>query len=147
MAGKLPIDSKASDQRFELLVQAVTDYAIYMIEPTGHIATWNAGARRFKGYEAAEIIGRHFSTFFTEEDKARDLPGHILRTAAEQGRFESEGWRVRKDGSRFWAQVVVDAIRAEDGTLLGYAKITRDITDRRDAQRALFESEQRFRML
>jgi PAS domain S-box-containing protein len=147
MAESPGFDQHVADPRFQLLINAVSDYAIYMLEPTGHIATWNPGARRFKGYEAAEIIGKHFSQFFTEEDRARDLPGHILRTAAEEGRFESEGWRVRKDGTRFWAQVVVDPIRAEDGTLLGFAKITRDVTDRLDAQRALFESEQRFRML
>ena len=140
-------ETNVTDPRFELLINAVSDYAIYMLEPTGHVATWNPGARRFKGYEAGEIIGRHFSQFFTEEDRARDLPGHILRTAAEEGRFESEGWRVRKDGTRFWAQVVVDAIRAADGTLLGFAKITRDVTERVAAERALFESEQRFRML
>ena len=147
MADQPHFDKHLAEHRFQLLVNAVTDYAIYMIEPTGHIATWNAGARRFKGYEASEIIGRHFSTFFTDEDKATDLPGRILSTAAEQGRFESEGWRVRKDGTRFWAQVVVDPIRAEDGTLLGFAKITRDITERREAERRLFESEQRFRTL
>src|SRR3954466_6658402 len=147
MADHPHFSSHVAEQRFQLRVNAVTDYAIYMLEPTGHIATWNAGARRFKGYEAAEIIGSHFSAFFTDEDKATDLPGRILRTAAEQGRFESEGWRVRKDGSHFWAQVVVDPIRAEDGTLLGFAKITRDVTERREAQRALHESEQRFRRL
>jgi len=147
MADQLEFDRHVTEQRFQLLINAVTDYAIYMLEPTGHVATWNPGARRFKGFEAEEIIGRHFSTFFTEEDKAAGLPEHILRTAAEEGRFESEGWRVRKDGTRFWAQVVVDRIRAEDGTLLGYAKITRDVTDRRARERALFESEQRFRML
>ena len=147
MADEPRLDSQVAEQRFQLLVNAVTDYAIYMLEPTGHIATWNAGARRFKGYEAEEIIGSHFSAFFTPEDKAADLPGHILRTAAEEGRFESEGWRVRKDGSRFWAQVVVDPIRGEDGTLLGFAKITRDITQRREAQRALHDSEQRFSIL
>jgi PAS domain S-box-containing protein len=147
MADQPQFNVQVTEQRFQLLVNAVTDYAIYMLEPTGHIATWNAGARRFKGYEAGEIIGSHFSAFFTPEDKASDLPGRILRTAAEQGRFESEGWRVRKDGTRFWAQVVVDPIRAEDGTLLGFAKITRDVTERREAQRALFQSEQRFRML
>src|ERR1044072_8505215 len=128
MADQLHFDRHLSDRRFQLLIEAVTDYAIYMLEPSGHIATWNPGARRFKGYEADEIIGRHFSTFFTEEDKAADLPGRILRTAAEEGRFESEGWRVRKDGTRFWAQVMVDPIRAETGELLGFAKITRDIT-------------------
>ena len=147
MAESPGFDQHVADPRFQLLINAVSDYAIYMLEPTGHIATWNPGARRFKGYEAAEVIGKHFSQFFTEEDRANGLPGHILRTAAEEGRFESEGWRVRKDGTRFWAQVVVDPIRAEDGALLGFAKITRDVTDRLDAQRALFESEQRFRML
>jgi PAS domain S-box-containing protein len=147
MADQLQLDPRVVDQRFQLLVGAVTDYAIYMIEPSGHIATWNPGARRFKGYEAEEIIGRHFSTFFTEEDKAADLPGHILRTAAAEGRFESEGWRVRKDGTRFWAQVVVDPIVAEDGTLIGFAKITRDVTEKRAAERSLYQSEQRFRML
>jgi PAS domain S-box-containing protein len=147
MADQLELDSHVADQRFRLLVGAVTDYAIYMLEPSGHVATWNPGARRFKGYEAEEIIGRHFSTFFTEEDKAADLPGHILRTAAAEGRFEAEGWRVRKDGSRFWAHVVVDTIRAEDGTLIGFAKITRDVTEKREAERSLYESEQRFRML
>jgi PAS domain S-box-containing protein len=147
MADTPGFDQHVTDPRFQLLINAVSDYAIYMLEPTGHVATWNPGARRFKGYEAEEVIGRHFSAFFTEEDRASDLPGRILRTAAEEGRFESEGWRVRKDGTRFWAQVVVDPIRAEDGTLLGFAKITRDVTDRVEAQRALFESEQRFRML
>ncbi|HYJ52388.1 MAG TPA: PAS domain S-box protein [Allosphingosinicella sp.] len=147
MAAQPDLEQHVTDPRFQLLINAVSDYAIYMLEPTGHVATWNPGARRFKGYEAQEIIGKHFSQFFTEEDRARDLPGHILRTAAEEGRFESEGWRVRKDGTRFWAQVVVDSIRAEDGALLGFAKITRDVTDRVAAERALFESEQRFRML
>ena len=147
MADFPPFETRAADQRFELLINAVTDYAIYMLAPDGQIVTWNPGARRFKGYEAHEIIGRHFSTFFTEEDRKAGLPQHILKTAAEEGRFEAEGWRVRKDGSRFWAQVVVDPIREEGGALVGYAKITRDVTERREADRALFESEQRFRML
>jgi PAS domain S-box-containing protein len=147
MADQLEFDRHIAERRFQLLINAVTDYAIYMLEPSGHVATWNPGARRFKGYEPEEIIGRHFSQFFTDEDKAADLPGRILRTAAEEGRFEAEGWRVRKDGTRFWAQVVVDPIRDEDGELLGFAKITRDVTDRRAHERALYESEQRFRML
>src|SRR3954470_9121671 len=147
MADQPGFDAHIAEQRFQLLVGAVTDYAIYMLEPTGHIATWNPGARRFKGYEAEEIIGRHFSTFFTEQDKAAGLPARILATAAEEGRFEAEGWRVRKDGTHFWAQVVVDPIRDAAGTLIGFAKITRDVTERRDSERALFQSEQRFRIL
>ena len=136
-----------SDQRFQLLINSVTDYAIYMLNPQGVIASWNPGARRFKGYEAHEVVGTHFSRFFMPEDRDADLPGHILRTAAREGKFEAEGLRVRKDGTRFWAHVVVDPIRGEDGTLLGFAKITRDITERRAQQQALFDSEQRFRIL
>ena len=135
------------EQRFQLLVNAVIDYAIYMLDPNGRIATWNPGAERFKGYKADEIIGEHFSKFFSEEDRAADLPGRALRIAAREGRFEAEGWRIRKDGSRFWAHAVLDQIRAPDGTLLGFAKITRDITDKQEREKALFESEQRFRML
>jgi PAS domain S-box-containing protein len=135
------------DSRFQLLVNSVTDYAIYMLDAAGHIATWNPGARRFKGYEAAEIIGHHFSRFFTDEDRASGLPQRALETSAREGRFEAEGWRVRKDGSRFWAHVVVDPIRGEEGELIGFAKITRDITDKKKQERALYESEQRFRML
>jgi PAS domain S-box-containing protein len=135
------------DRRFELLIDAVTDYAIYMLDPEGRVRSWNRGAERFKGYTANEIIGQHFSLFYTPEDRAIDLPATALRTAAEEGKFEQEGWRVRKDGSRFWTSVVIDPIRDADGTLLGYAKITRDITDKREAARTLRESEQRFRLL
>jgi PAS domain S-box-containing protein len=141
------LNPEATEQRLALLLDAVVDYAIYMLDRDGRVATWNSGARRFKGYEAAEIIGRHFSTFFTAEDRAADLPGHILGTAANEGRFEDEGWRVRKDGTRFWAHVVVDTVRDEQGTVIGFAKITRDITAKKEAERKLFESEQRFRML
>jgi PAS domain S-box-containing protein len=137
----------SEEQRFKLLVNAVVDYAIYMLDPDGRIATWNPGAERFKGYRADEIIGEHFSRFFSEEDRAADLPARALRIAAREGRFESEGWRIRKDGSRFWAHAVLDQIRAPDGTLLGFAKITRDITDKQEQEKALYESEQRFRML
>jgi PAS domain S-box-containing protein len=147
MADNSEYKERAVDQRFQLLVNSVFDYAIYMLDPEGRIATWNPGARRFKGYEADEVIGEHFSRLFTEEDREAGLPQQILATAASEGRFEEEGWRVRKDGTRFVAHVVVAPIRDETGQLLGFAKITRDITDKKRAEQALFESEQRFRML
>src|ERR1700730_4250625 len=123
--------------RYRLLVNAVTDYAIYMLDPHGRITRVNQGARRLKGYEEAEILGQHFSRFYIDEDRAAGLPALALATAAKDGRFEREGWRVRKDGSRFWAHVIVDPIRNPAGELVGYAKITRDLTERRDAQLAL----------
>lgn len=135
------------DRRFELLVNAVRDYAIYLLDRDGYVASWNAGAQRFKGYTADEIIGQHFSRFYTEEDRASGMPARALAASAEHGTFEAEGWRVRKDGSRFWTSVVIDPVRDEDGVLIGYAKVTRDITDKRLAERALQESEQRFRLL
>ena len=147
MADGPDIFPETRDRRFEVLVNAVTDYAIYMLDPQGYVATWNAGARRFKGYEAEEIIGEHYSRFFTDEDRAARLPWKALEIAAREGRFEAEGWRVRKDGKRFWANAVLDPIRDEQGELIGFAKITRDISDKKEAERQLFESEQRFRML
>lgn len=134
-------------ERFELLIRSISDYAIYMLNPGGFISSWNAGAQRFKGYVASEVIGKHFSLFYTEEDKATGKPARALAIAVSEGRYEDEGWRVRKDGTRFWASVVVDPIRAPNGTLLGFAKITRDITERKAAQDALRESEDRFRLL
>jgi PAS domain S-box-containing protein len=137
----------AGDGRFELLVNAVKDYAIYLLDSEGHVASWNAGAERFKGYKAGEIIGQHFSRFYTEEDRAQGLPERALATAARTGTYEAEGWRVRQDGTRFWTSVVIDPVIDRSGQLLGFAKVTRDITDKRDAQRALLESERRFRLL
>lgn len=132
--------------RYRLLVDAITDYAIYMLNPEGLVASWNSGARRFKGYEEAEILGSHFSRFYTEEDRARNLPQLALETAASQGRFEQEGWRIRKGGSRFWASVVIDPIY-DQGKLVGFAKITRDLTERRMTQERLRSSEQQFQLL
>jgi PAS domain S-box-containing protein len=137
-----------SERKFRLLVQSVTDYAIYMLSPQGNITNWNLGAQRIKGYSAAEVIGSSFSRFYTKEDAAAGLPQRGLEVAAREGKFETEGWRVRRDGSRFWAHVVIDAIHDDDGTLVGFAKITRDVTERRRAsellektQAALFQSQ------
>lgn len=129
-----------SERRFRLLVQGVTDYAIYMLDPEGHVTNWNAGATRIKGYTAHEILGQHFSRFYTPEDIANRLPWSALETARREGRYEAEGWRVRKDGSRFWASVVLDAINDDDGKLIGFAKITRDLTERRQVQLELEQS-------
>ncbi len=135
------------DERYRLLIEAVTDYAIYMLDPSGIVVSWNPGAQRFKGYFAHEIIGQHFSRFYTEEDRATGLPKRALATAEREGKFESEGWRVRKDGSRFWAAVVIDPVRSPAGKLIGYAKVTRDLTERRQAEQTLKLSEQQFRLL
>jgi PAS domain S-box-containing protein len=121
----------ASEERFRLLVQGVTDYAIYMLSPEGVVTNWNEGARRIKGYEAEEVVGKSFAMFYAPEDQAAGAPAAALSTALREGRFEREGWRVRKDGTRFWANVVIDPIRNADGKLLGFAKVTRDITERR----------------
>lgn len=134
-------------ERLALFVSSITDYTIYMLTPEGKVASWNAGAQRFKGYKAEEIIGHHFSRFYTDEDRAAGIPARALREAQERGKFEAEGWRVRNDGTHFWASVVIDAIRDEHGVLVGYAKITRDITQKQAAADELRESERRFRML
>ena len=126
---------------YQLMVDAVKDYAIFMLDPAGYIASWNQGAKRIKGYDADEIIGRHFSVFYTEDAIAIGHPQHELVVAADEGRFEEEGWRVRKDGSVFWANVVITAVRDETGELIGFAKVTRDLTERRNAeQRALADA-------
>ncbi|MGH6648896.1 PAS domain S-box protein [Aquabacterium sp.] len=134
-------------ERLALFVSSITDYAIYMLTPTGEVASWNAGAQRFKGYTAQEIIGHHFSRFYTDEDRAAGVPVRALEEARHRGRFEAEGWRVRQDGSRFWAHVIIDAIRDEHGVLVGFAKVTRDITKQKVAADQLRDSERRFRIL
>ncbi|NKK77551.1 PAS domain-containing sensor histidine kinase [Rhizobium leguminosarum] len=133
--------------RFRLLVDAITDYAIYMLSPEGIVTSWNTGAQRFKGYKPSEILGEHFSRFYLEEDRAAGVPARALATAEKHGRFEGEGWRRRKDGSRFWAHVIIDPIRRPSGELIGYAKITRDLTERRAAEKAIRQSEEQFRRL
>jgi PAS domain S-box-containing protein len=133
---------RESERQFRLLVASVTDYAIFRLDPNGIVSSWNAGAERIKGYKADEIIGHHFSRFFTDVDRAKGTPLRVLYAATQEGRFEAEGWRVRKDGSLFWANAIIDAIRDENGNLIGFAKITRDITERREAQLALQRSQE-----
>lgn len=128
---------RRSEQRFQLLVEAVRDYAIFMLDPEGNVASWNRGAERIKGYKASEIIGSHFSRFYPEEDLLWGKPLWELKIAAQEGRFEDEGWRVRKDGSRFWANVIITAVHDETGKLIGFAKVTRDFTERMQTQLAL----------
>jgi len=130
-----------------LLVESVDDYAIFALDPDGYILSWNAGAHRFKGYTADEIIGKHFSIFYPREKIEQGFPQYELKEAARVGRFEDEGWRIRKDGTRFWANVVITALRDNSGHLVGYAKVTRDLTERRLAEEALRLSEERFRLM
>ncbi|HUI99987.1 MAG TPA: PAS domain S-box protein [Usitatibacter sp.] len=138
---------RESEERFRLLVEGVQDYAIFMLDPDGRVASWNQGARRIKGYEASEVIGKNFSIFYPPEAIARDWPATELREAARIGHFEDEGWRVRRDGTRFWANVVITALRGADGELRGFSKITRDLSDRRIQEEKLRLSEERFRLL
>ena len=139
--------SESNEGRFRMLIDAITDYAIYMLDPDGTITSWNPGARRFKGYEESEIIGENFSRFYTPVDRKGGLPQHELEVAAREGRFESEGWRVRKDGTTFWALAIIDPIRDNGGRLIGFAKITRDLTERRKAEATLRDSQEQFRLL
>jgi PAS domain S-box-containing protein len=133
--------------RYRLLIEGITDYAIYMLDPTGIVTSWNPGAQRFKGYAPDEIIGQHFSRFYTPEDIETNLPSFALQQAAKEGKFEAEGWRVRKDGSRFWAYVIIDPIRDQSGKLIGFAKVTRDLTERKAAEDELRKSNEQFRLL
>jgi PAS domain S-box-containing protein len=135
------------EDRYRLLIDSITDYAIYMLDRNGIVTSWNPGARRFKGYESSEIIGQHFSRFYTDEDKQRGLPALALKTARERQRFEGEGWHIRKDGTRYWVNVVIDPIIGPEGNLIGYANVTRDLTERKDAEDTLRRSEEQFRLL
>ena len=147
MPGVLDSVQVPTSDPFKLLVQSIVDYAIYMLDPKGFVTSWNAGAERIKGFETQEIVGQHFSKFYTEEDREAGLPKKVLDTARRESKFQGEGWRVRKDGSRFWASVVVDRIDGEDGKLVGFAKITRDMTEQREAHLKLLDVERRFRIL
>jgi len=133
---------RRSEQTFQLLVESIQDYAVFMLDPDGRVATWNAGAERIKGYAAHEIIGQHFSAFYPREDVAQGKPRWELEMAEREGRHEDEGWRVRKDGTRFWANVAISAMRDGHGALIGFAKVTRDLTERRRVEQALGQSNQ-----
>jgi PAS domain S-box-containing protein len=148
MADQSQFDAHLAEQRFQMLVNSVTEYAIYMLDTGGYVRNWNAGAQTIKGYTESEIVGQHFSRFYTPEDRARGVPAQAMTTALREGKYESEAWRLRKDGSRFWAHVVLDPIHDDAGRHVGFAKITRDITERRMAQdqleqarEALFQSQ------
>src|SRR3954469_23508050 len=132
---------------FKLMADRVQDYAIFLLDLEGRVISWNTGARAIKQYAAAEIMGRHFSTFYTPADIARNWPTYELKRAMTEGRFEDEGWRVRKDGSRFWANVIITALRDDKGVLQAYSKITRDLTERKNQEESLRQSEERFRLL
>jgi PAS domain S-box-containing protein len=139
--------SKADDSRYRLLIEAIEDYALYTLDRTGIVTSWNSGAQRFNGYSADEVVGEHFSRFYTEEDQKSGAPAQALEAAARDGRFENEGWRVRKDDTHFWAFVVVDPIRNRSGEIIGFSQITRDLTERKAAEENLWRSEAQFRLL
>ncbi|MDQ3922786.1 MAG: PAS domain S-box protein, partial [Actinomycetota bacterium] len=132
--GSVEATLEASEEHFRLLVEGVKDYAIFMLDVEGHVITWNLGAQRIKGYDTEEILGEHFSIFYTDEDVKSGHPDEELRVAVADGHYEEEGIRVRKDGSTFWANVIITALRDEQGNLLGFAKVTRDITARKEAE-------------
>lgn len=140
-------DIEQSEERFKLLVSSIKDYAIFILGPKGHIRSWNAGAQRFKGYKASEIIGKHFSVFYTQYDIERNHPQKELEIATKEGMFEEEGWRVRKDGSVFWASVVITKLVDTEGNHIGFAKVTRDLTERKKNEERLLESEEKYRLL
>jgi PAS domain S-box-containing protein len=147
LGGRHSLAAGVTDDLYRLLVETVKDYAIFALDSTGHVLSWNAGAERLKGYTAPEIIGQHFSVFYPLQDREAGKPQRELVDAARDGSVEDEGWRVRRDGSRFWANVVITALRAEDGSLVGFAKVTRDLTTRVAAEEQLRRSEERFRLL
>lgn len=128
------LKSELGEDSFRLLVNSVKDYAIVMLDPSGHVVSWNEGAERIKGWRPDEIIGEHFSRFYPPDAVQRGFPAQELKTAAKEGKFEDEGWRMRKDGSRFWANVIITALHDKDGTMRGFAKVTRDLTERRQAE-------------
>jgi PAS domain S-box-containing protein len=138
---------RKSEEIFKLLVDATPDYAIFALDPEGYVATWNKGAERLKGYSEREIVGQHFSKFYTAENLARNHPPDELRLALKNGRYEEEGWRVRKDGTRFWANVVLTPLRNRDSQIIGFSKVTRDLTERRAAEEAKREEEEKFRLM
>ena len=146
-AGPTVTTSHETSDSFRLLVEGVQDYAIFMLDGAGRVSTWNSGAARIKGYQAEEIIGQHFSRFYPPEAVAEGKPARLLGIAARDGRVEDEGWRVRKDGSRFWADVIITALRDSEGAVIGFAKVTRDLTERKEGESALRQSEQTFQLL
>jgi PAS domain S-box-containing protein len=135
-----------SEEPFRLFVESVQDYAIFMLDTDGRVATWNAGAERAKGYKASEIVGQHFSHFYTDEDVRTDKPQRLLSLALKQGRAEDEGWRVRNDGSKFWAKVTITAVRGATGKLIGFGKVTRDLTEPMLARKSLEESRRKLQV-